>query len=85
MGSLHGGHVSLIKKSKKMCEKTVVSIFVNPKQFNNKKDFIKYLETLIQMLKFYQSTKLIIYYYQVFRICIQIISTQNKNLKRKIL
>ena len=42
MGSLHGGHVSLIKKSKKMCEKTVVSIFVNPKQFNNKKDFIKY-------------------------------------------
>ena len=42
MGSLHGGHLSLIKKSKKMCKKTLVSIFVNPKQFNNKKDFIKY-------------------------------------------
>ena len=29
-------------KSKKICKKTLVSIFVNPKQFNNKKDFINY-------------------------------------------
>ena len=40
MGSLHKGHISLIQKSKKMCSKTLVSIFVNPTQFNNKKDFI---------------------------------------------
>ena len=42
MGSLHKGHISLIKKSKKKSKKTLVSIFVNPKQFNDKKDFINY-------------------------------------------
>ena len=42
MGSLHKGHISLIKKSLKECNKTIVSIFINPSQFNNKQDFIKY-------------------------------------------
>ena len=42
MGSLHNGHISLIKKSLKECKKTIVSIFVNPNQFNNKYDFRKY-------------------------------------------
>ncbi len=42
MGSLHNGHISLIKKSLKECKLTIVSIFVNPKQFNNKKDFKNY-------------------------------------------
>ena len=42
MGTLHQGHISLIEKSKKECSKTVVSIFVNPKQFNKKKDFVSY-------------------------------------------
>ena len=42
MGSLHKGHISLIKKSKNECKKTIVSIFVNPAQFNNKNDYIKY-------------------------------------------
>ncbi len=42
MGSLHNGHISLIRKSKKVCKKTIVSIFVNPTQFNNKNDFEKY-------------------------------------------
>ena len=42
MGSLHNGHISLIKKSKKKSNKTLVSIFINPKQFNNKKDFRLY-------------------------------------------
>ena len=42
MGSLHKGHISLIKKSKKECNKTIVSIFVNPTQFNNKKDYQNY-------------------------------------------
>ena len=42
MGRIHEGHISLIKKSKKSCKKTLVSIFVNPKQFNNKKDFETY-------------------------------------------
>ena len=42
MGSLHRGHISLIKKSLRMCDKTIVSIFVNPTQFNNKKDYKNY-------------------------------------------
>jgi pantoate--beta-alanine ligase len=42
MGSLHKGHISLIKKSKTKCSKTLVSIFINPTQFNNIKDYIKY-------------------------------------------
>ena len=42
MGGLHKGHISLIKQSKKYKLKTLVSIFVNPKQFNNKKDLKSY-------------------------------------------
>ena len=46
MGGLHKGHISLIKKSKSFKGKTLVSIFVNPKQFNEKKDFITYPRNL---------------------------------------
>jgi len=42
MGGIHEGHISLIKKSIKYSNKTIVSIFVNPKQFNNKNDFKSY-------------------------------------------
>ena len=42
MGGLHNGHISLIKESKKKNLKTLLSIYVNPKQFNNVKDFKKY-------------------------------------------
>ena len=42
MGSLHEGHISLIKKSKTKSKNTIVSIFVNPDQFNSKKDFRNY-------------------------------------------
>ena len=42
MGSFHKGHISLIKKSLKKCNKTLISIYVNPTQFNNKKDFSTY-------------------------------------------
>ena len=42
MGGLHKGHISLIKQSKKSKLKTLVSIFVNPKQFNKKSDFRSY-------------------------------------------
>ena len=40
MGGIHDGHISLIKKSIKYSKKTIVSIFVNPKQFNNKNYFM---------------------------------------------
>jgi pantoate--beta-alanine ligase len=42
MGFLHEGHISLIKKSKKKADITVVSIFVNPTQFAPNEDFEKY-------------------------------------------
>ena len=42
MGGIHKGHLSLINKSNKLCKKTIVSIFVNPKQFNSKKDLRSY-------------------------------------------
>jgi pantoate--beta-alanine ligase len=46
MGALHAGHISLIEQSKKDNPVTVSSIFVNPAQFNDPKDFEKYPITL---------------------------------------
>lgn len=42
MGYLHNGHISLIRRSKKECDYTVVSIFVNPTQFGPNEDFERY-------------------------------------------
>lgn len=46
MGALHAGHASLVKRSVKENDATVVSVFVNPTQFNDKTDLEKYPRTL---------------------------------------
>ncbi len=46
MGALHGGHASLIKRSVQDNDITVVSVFLNPTQFNDKADLERYPKTL---------------------------------------
>ena len=53
MGALHAGHLSLVEESKKQCDVTVVTIFVNPLQFNEENDLRNYprdLATDVSML-----------------------------------
>ncbi|MGC8677859.1 MAG: pantoate--beta-alanine ligase [Hydrogenobaculum sp.] len=57
MGYLHEGHMSLVKASKEMCDITVVSIFVNPKQFGPKEDYGKYPRNLERDLGLLEEAK----------------------------
>jgi len=63
MGSIHEGHLSLIEKSNRTCKKTIVSIFVNPKQFNNKKDFKNYPTNIKEDIKILKKTKKVDFLY----------------------
>ena len=46
MGTIHNGHISLIKRCKNECKKIIVSIYINKPQFNRNTDFKKYPRNL---------------------------------------
>ena len=46
MGALHAGHAALIDRARRECGTVIVSIFVNPLQFNDQTDFARYPRTL---------------------------------------
>lgn len=45
MGALHQGHLSLVRAAKTACDRVIVTIFINPKQFNNPEDYKNYPRT----------------------------------------
>lgn len=57
MGALHDGHASLVKKSVEDNDITVVSVFVNPTQFNDPKDLNTYPRTVDEDCKLLESVK----------------------------
>ena len=78
MGSLHEGHKALIKTSQKNCKKTLVSIFINPTQFNNKKDYKTYPKNLKKDLSYLRKLNVDYIYLPTIK---QIYSKKNDEIK----
>ena len=76
MGGLHQGHIKLIKIAKKRFKKVLVSIYVNPKQFNSKNDFKKYPRNLKKDIRILKKLKVDYLYLPNYR---DIFSFKSKN------
>lgn len=64
MGALHKGHLALVKEALVNNDKVVVSVFVNPTQFDNQEDLIKYPRTLnqdVELLKTVSDSDIVVY------------------------
>ena len=59
MGALHQGHASLVERCRRECERVVVSVFVNPTQFNDPADLRSYPRTLDADLKLLEAANMI--------------------------
>ena len=70
MGALHAGHASLVERSVRENDVTVVSVFVNPTQFNDKNDLAKYPRTLEKDCELLEEKGATIALPQVWRRCI---------------
>lgn len=67
MGALHEGHLSLIQLAKKQSDFVIVTIYVNPTQFNDVKDFNKYPNTLEADIQFLEQEKVDALYVPTFQ------------------
>ncbi len=67
MGALHEGHLSLIQLAKKQSDFVIVTIYVNPTQFNDAKDFNKYPNTLEADIRFLEQERVDALYVPTFQ------------------
>tara|TARA_B100001123_G_scaffold264764_1_gene294851 strand:- start:111 stop:920 length:810 start_codon:yes stop_codon:yes gene_type:complete len=79
MGSIHQGHLSLIKRSISQCNRTIVSIFINKPQFERKIDFQKYPRALKKDIRLLEKMEIDYLYIPSSKEIYP--SGQNKNIK----
>ncbi len=80
MGNLHEGHISLIKEAKKISKNIILTIFVNPIQFNSKNDLNSYPRTLNQDINLLKESGVSI----LFTPSVKDIYPKNPNLSYKM-